>query len=92
MGIDKDDAILQKRLTDAFKNMKAEIISTCVPYLTGGTLRFGEYVVWGELAAVVYINSVLGARTNREGGPSGLAATLVGRVPEYGFHFKKIDT
>jgi predicted aconitase len=74
------------------KFMKAETVSTCVFYFTGNAPRFGEHVAWGKSSAVVYINSVLGARTNREGGPSGLAAALVGRVPEYGFHLKKIDT
>jgi predicted aconitase len=46
----------------------------------------GEHVAWGESSAIVYVNSVLGARTNREGGPSALAAGITGRVPEYGYH------
>jgi predicted aconitase len=46
-------------------------------------------MAWGESSAVVFANSVCGARTNREGGPSGLATALTGRTPEYGFHLKK---
>jgi predicted aconitase len=41
---------------------------------------------WGESSAIVFVNSVIGARTNREGGPSALAAAVTGRVPAYGFH------
>ena len=46
----------------------------------------GEHVAWSESSAVAYANSVLGARTNREGGPSALAAALTGRTPRYGLH------
>lgn len=46
-------------------------------------------MAWGESSAVVFANSVCGARTNREGGPSGLASALTGRTPEYGFHLKE---
>jgi predicted aconitase len=44
------------------------------------------HVAWGESSAVLFVNSVLGARTNREGGPTGLAAGMTGRTPEYGYH------
>ncbi|NJD58146.1 MAG: DUF521 domain-containing protein [Anaerolineae bacterium] len=46
----------------------------------------GDHLAWSESSAVCYANSVLGARTNREGGPSALAAALTGRTPEYGLH------
>jgi predicted aconitase len=46
----------------------------------------GEHIAWGESSAIVFANSVLGARTNREGGPSALAAAVTGRVPAYGYH------
>jgi predicted aconitase len=50
---------------------------------------FGESVAWAESSAVVFINSVLGARDNREGGPSALAAGLCGRTPHHGFHLSE---
>jgi hypothetical protein len=59
---------------------------TCTPYLIGNLPGFGEHIAWAESSAVCYANSVLGARTNREGGPSALAAALTGRTPEYGLH------
>ncbi len=60
------------------------VTCTCTPYLAGNMPRFGEHIAWAESSAVCYANSVLGARTNREGGPSALAAALTGRTPAYG--------
>jgi predicted aconitase len=60
--------------------------ATCTPYLIGNTPHFGEHIAWAESSAVCYANSVLGARTNREGGPSALATSLTGLTPAYGFH------
>lgn len=77
---------LQNRLTTAYQAMGAIPCHTCVPYLIGNTPRLGEHVAWGESSAIAFVNSVLGARTNREGGPSALAAALAGRVPAYGYH------
>lgn len=89
IGIPESDSVLQTRLTAAYAGMGANSCNTCIPYLVGNSPRFGEHMAWGESSAVVYANSVCGARTNREGGPSGLASALTGRTPEYGFHLKK---
>jgi hypothetical protein len=59
---------------------------TCTPYLTGNLPHYGEHIAWAESSAVCFANSVLGARTNREGGPSALASALTGLTPEYGLH------
>jgi predicted aconitase len=48
--------------------------------------EIGQHVAWAESSAVSYANSVLGARTNREGGPSALAAAIAGRTARYGLH------
>ena len=89
IGIPESDNILQERLTDAYVGMGANACNTCIPYLVGNMPRFGEHLAWGESSAVVFANSVCGARTNREGGPSALATALTGRTPEYGFHLKE---
>ncbi|GEQ78125.1 hypothetical protein CTTA_5130 [Comamonas testosteroni] len=89
IGIPESDNKLQIRLTDAYAGMGANTCNTCIPYLVGNSPRFGEHMAWGESSAVVYANSVCGARTNREGGPSGMASALTGRTPEYGFHLKE---
>jgi predicted aconitase len=74
------------RIEAAYEKMGMLGTSTCTPYFCGLAPRFGEIVAWAESSAVVYVNSVLGARDNREGGPSALAAALTGRVPYCGLH------
>ncbi len=76
----------QKLLIDAFTKMGAFLSDTCAPYLIGHVPRMGEHIAWNESSAIIFANSVLGTRANREGGPSALAAALTGRVPEHGFH------
>lgn len=61
-------------------------LCTCTPYLAGNVPVKGEHCAWHGAAAAVYINSVLGARTNRESGKSSLAALLTGRIPCWGLH------
>ena len=79
----------QKHLTDLFVQMGAIPVHCCSPYLVGQVPRFGEHCCWGESSAVIYANSVLGARTNRNGGPSALAASLTGVTPAYGYHLRE---
>jgi predicted aconitase len=85
-GIDDEFAEKQLQVIEAYRRLGAEISCTCTPYLAGNEPTFGQHVAWGESSAVVYANSVIGARTNREGGPSALAASLAGRTPLYGLH------
>src|SRR3954463_13000432 len=60
------------------------ILARCTPYQVGTLPTFGEHCAWMESSAVVYANSVLGARTNCEGGASTGAASLTGRIPCWG--------
>ncbi len=86
LGIDEDFAEKQKKVIEAFENMGVETTCTCTPYFIGNKPRIGEHIAWGESSAVTYANSVLGAKTNREGGPSTIAAALTGRTAKYGLH------
>lgn len=86
LGIPPAFAEKQLKVLEAFSRMKVNITCSCTPYLVGNLPAFGEHLAWSESSAVCYANSVLGARTNREGGPSALAAALTGRTPEYGLH------
>ena len=61
---------------------------TCTPYYLHEN-RYGDHLAWSESSAVSYANSVIGARTNREGGPSALAAAIIGKTPCYGLHLDK---
>jgi predicted aconitase len=63
-----------------------KILKTCTPYLAGNVPKMGEHCAWMESSAVIYCNSVLGARTNTEGRESTSAAMLTGRIPDFGFH------
>jgi predicted aconitase len=63
-----------------------KILKTCTPYLAGNVPRRGEHCAWMESSAVIYCNSVLGARTNTEGRESTSAAMLTGKIPDWGFH------
>src|SRR5215471_15267024 len=63
-----------------------KILKTCTPYVVGNTPAMGEHCAWMESSAVVYCNSVLGARTNTEGRESTSAAMLTGKIPDWGLH------
>ena len=89
LKIKKEEAALQIRLTEAYKKMGAIACHSCTPYLIGHIPRLGQHVAWGESSAVIYANSVLGARTNREGGPSALACAVTGLAPAYGYHLDR---
>lgn len=86
LGFPKDFAKNQLRIIDAFKKMGIVVTATCTPYLAGNLPRFREHIAWSESSAVSFSNSVIGARTNREGGPSALAAAICGVTPNYGLH------
>jgi predicted aconitase len=77
---------LERRAIAAFEAMGVLMTDTCINYQTIMPPTRGEHVAYGDTGVVIYCNSVLGARSNFEGGPSALAAGLTGRTPRYGFH------
>jgi hypothetical protein len=85
-GVDEAFAARQLRVVEAYRRMGIAAECTCTPYLIGNLPAPGEHLAWSESSAVAFANTVLGARTNREGGPSALAAALTGRTPAYGLH------
>jgi len=86
MGVPEDFARKQIEVLDAYSAMGIMKTCTCAPYFIGIRPGKGEHVAWAESSAVSFANSVLGARTNREGGPSALAAAICGVTPGYGLH------
>jgi hypothetical protein len=86
LGFPEGFAVKQRRIMDAFASMGIVTSATCTPYLAGNLPRFREHIAWSESSAVSFANSVIGARSNREGGPSALAAALCGVTPNYGLH------
>ncbi|MFH0860491.1 MAG: aconitase X catalytic domain-containing protein [Candidatus Altiarchaeota archaeon] len=86
LGISDEFAAKQKKVVEAFAKMGVITTCTCTPYLIGNLPAFGEHVAWAESSAVTFVNSVIGARSNREGGPSAIAAAMIGKTPAYGLH------
>jgi predicted aconitase len=75
----------QLSILEQFDKMGLAQSLTCTPYYLN-RVKPDSHLAWAESSAVVYANSILGARTNREGGPSALAAGIVGKTPNYGIH------
>ncbi len=75
-----------RRLMDAHVALGCAATFTCAPYQTMFRPGFGEQVAWGESNAIVFANSVIGARTNRYGDFIDLCCAMTGRAPAYGLH------
>jgi len=88
MDVDEHFARKQQAVVAAYERLGVRLDCTCTPYYLYKT-RYGDHLAWSESSAVSYANSVIGARTNREGGPGALAAALIGKTPCYGLHLKK---
>ncbi|HSW05038.1 aconitase X catalytic domain-containing protein [Aquabacterium sp.] len=86
MGISEQTLQFYRQSEAAAARMGVQMINTCTPYQVGNVPTRGEHCAWMESSAVVYANSVLGARTNTEGRESTSAAMLTCRIPNWGFH------
>jgi predicted aconitase len=80
---------LERRAIDAFRALGILMTDTCINYQTIMPPGRGEHLAFGDTGVVIYCNSVLGAYSNFEGGPSALAAGLTGRTPRYGLHLDR---
>ncbi len=90
MGISRDFADKQEKIISAYGALGVRTECTCTPYNIFDNLAgFGDHVAWSESSAISYANSVIGARTNREGGPSALSAALIGKTANYRYHLDK---
>jgi predicted aconitase len=79
-------AAMAKRMMEAYLKLGCQPTWTCAPYQAGHRPAMGAHVAWGESNAVVFCNSVLGARTERYGDFLDICAALSGRAPETGLH------
>ncbi|MCW3988987.1 MAG: aconitase X catalytic domain-containing protein [Candidatus Bathyarchaeota archaeon] len=85
MGVPEEFAEGQRRVLAAFERMGVEPTCTCTPYLAGHVPGFGSQIAWAESSAVCFSNSVIGARTNRESGPTTIASAVTGLAALYGY-------
>src|SRR6516162_3753003 len=86
LGQSEGMAALERRTISALSAFGVLMTDTCINYQKVMAPLRGEHVAWGDTGSVIYANSVLGARSNFEGGPSALAAALTGRTARYGYH------
>lgn len=86
LGQTEEMANLERRTIAALSSMGILMTNTCINYQTVMAPVRGEHVAFGDTGVVIYSNSVCGAYSNFEGGPSALAAGLTGRTPRYGLH------
>ena len=89
LGQTEEMAGLERRFITACKAMGIMMTDTCINYQTIMPPLYGDHVAYGDTGVVIYSNSVCGARSNFEGGPSALAAGLTGRTPRYGLHLEE---
>jgi hypothetical protein len=88
LGFSEEFTKKQLAIVNAYRKMGVSTTCTCTPYSVGNVPTFGSHIAWSESSAVCYANSVLGARTNREGGPAALSAAICGRTAMYGYHLE----
>jgi predicted aconitase len=88
LGFEESFAKKQLIVSNTFENMGITPTYTCTPYLAGNRPERGTHIAWAESSAIAYANSVLGALTNREGGPTSLACAITGKTPFFGLHTK----
>ena len=86
LGIDPALGVPASALGDAYMAMGAQLSFTCAPYLLDSAPQAGEQIVWAESNAVVYANSVLGARTLKYPDYLDICIALTGRAPLIGCH------
>jgi predicted aconitase len=86
LGMSREAMLHQREDEAELARHGVRIMKTCTPYLAGNLPVKGEHCAWVESSAVVYCNSVIGARTNTEGRESTSAAMLTGKIPDWGFH------
>jgi len=86
LGQTEGMAAIEARAIHAFEAMGVLMTNTCINYQTVLPPVRGQHLAMGDTGVVIYSNSVMGARSNFEGGPSALAAGLTGRTPRYGYH------
>jgi predicted aconitase len=86
MHISEEFAKKQNRIVDLYGQMGIQTTCSCTPYTGANLPKLGDHVAWAESSALSFVNSMVGARTNREGGPGALAAAILGKTANYGLH------
>ena len=86
MHIDPEFAEKQLKIIELYRKIGVKTTCSCTPYLGDNVPSLGDHVAWAESSALSFVNSYIGARTNREGGPGALASAIIGKTANYGLH------
>ncbi len=86
LQVDENLYLRQGEIIKRYLDMGVKNTATCTPYYYDNVPKFGEHIAWAESSAVIYANSIIGARTNREGAVTALASAIIGKTPNYGLH------
>lgn len=81
-----DESSVAWKVKEYYKDIGAVMSQSCIPYLAENIPQYGEHVAFSESSATPYVNSILGAFTNRESIQTALAAGIIGETPEFGLH------
>ncbi len=87
--VNSEELELGMRTIDVYRRIGAKLTFHCAPGLGTNVPSYGEHIAFSESSATPYVNSVLGAFSNRESSVSALAAAVIGKTPYYGFHLKE---
>jgi len=87
--VPKFEGGVARKVMEAYEKVGAILSWSCIPYMAENIPLYGETVAFSESSATPYVNSVIGARTNREAAQSALAAGIIGKTPLYGLHVKE---
>ncbi len=86
LRIPKIYQVRQKKIDTALRSLGVTLTYSCHHYLVGNVPRFGDHIAWASSGSQVFANSVIGARSNRDGDHVALAAAITGAIPEWGLH------
>jgi len=86
MHITSQFAEKQLKIIELYRKIGVRTTCSCTPYLGDNVPSLGDHVAWAESSALSFVNSYIGARTNREGGPGALASAIIGKTANYGLH------
>jgi len=89
IAAEQDEASVAWKTKNYYERIGAVMSLSCIPYLAENIPEYGEHVAFSESSATPYVNSVIGALTNRESIQTALAAGVLGETPEYGLHLKE---
>ncbi len=78
--------VRQRRIHEALKSLGVTLTYSCHHYLVGNVPRLGDHIAWASSGSQVFANSVIGARSNRDGDHVAIAAAITGVIPEWGLH------